>query len=163
MGVTLCLSVASTMTAFAGWEQTGTTWKYKDDSTGVYLANGWNWIDGNHDNIAECYYLDNTGVMVSNTIIEGYTINDLGQWTVNGVVQTKTTQAPEPTQSQVQPTEPTVNESNNTTELSPEMQERQRLLDERKAQGKGSITHEVGEGHGGDSLKDAEVVIGGGN
>ena len=88
MGVALCLSVASTMTAFAGWEQTGASWKYKDDTTGTYLT-GWQWLDGNKDNIAECYYLDSTGVMVSNTVIEGYTVNTDGAWTVNGVVQTQ--------------------------------------------------------------------------
>lgn len=177
--LTLAFCLMVPFSSYAGWEQTGTTWKYKDNSQGIYLT-GWQWLDSNNDNIAECYYLDSTGVMVSNTVIEGYTINDLGQWTVNGVVQTKATQnqtqtqsktketqaSVQPTQPQVQPTQPEVQpteavsyENNDTTELSPEMQERQRQLDERKAQGKGSFTHEADSntGHGGDDLKDADT------
>ena len=75
--------------------------------------------------------------------------------------QTQTQSKPKETQASVQPTSPQVQETepvvNNNTELSPEMQERQRQLDERKAAGKGSFTHEAGEGHGGDDLKDADT------
>lgn len=98
VGIAIGLSASFTLLSFAGWEQTGTTWKYKDNSQGIYLT-GWQWLDGNQDNVAECYYLDNTGVMVSNTSVDGWVLNDLGQWTVNGIVQTQPTQDTAHTQS----------------------------------------------------------------
>lgn len=82
------LTVSSAFTALAGWEQTGTTWKYQNaDKT--YMTNTWNWIDGNGDNVAECYYFGSDGIMLASTTVEGYTVNENGAWTVNGVVQTK--------------------------------------------------------------------------
>lgn len=81
------LTVSSAFTAFAGWEQVGTQWKYSDN--GAYLT-GWKWLDGNGDSIAECYYLNNDGIMLSNTITpDNFTVNENGAWTVNGIVQTK--------------------------------------------------------------------------
>lgn len=81
------LTVSSAFTALAGWEQVGTQWKYSDN--GAYLT-GWKWLDGNGDSIAECYYLNNDGIMLSNTITpDNFTVNENGAWTVNGIVQTK--------------------------------------------------------------------------
>lgn len=45
------LTVSSVFTAFAGWDQVGTQWKYSDN--GAYLT-GWQWLDGNNDGVAEC-------------------------------------------------------------------------------------------------------------
>ena len=81
------LTASISMTALAGWEQEGNNWKYNDN--GAYAANGWYWIDGNNDGIAESYYFDNTGILARDTTVEGYTVNADGAWTVNGVVQTK--------------------------------------------------------------------------
>lgn len=81
------LTASMSMTALAGWEQEGNNWKYNDN--GAYAANGWYWIDGNNDGIAESYYFDNTGILARDTTVEGYTVNADGAWTVNGVVQTK--------------------------------------------------------------------------
>ena len=92
--ITLALTLSIPFTSYAGWEQTGTQWKYKDSSTSAYLTNGWHWLDGNNDGIAECYYLDSKGIMIADTIIEGYTVNSNGAWTINGIVQTKTTSTP---------------------------------------------------------------------
>ena len=39
--------------------------------------------------MAECYYFDVNGYMAENTVIDGYTVDVNGAWTVNGVVQTK--------------------------------------------------------------------------
>ena len=86
------LSIASTFTSLASWEQIGTQWKYKDDSTNTYVT-GWQWIDGNTDGVSECYYLDSNGVMAVNTTIEGYTVNADGKWTIDGIVQTKVVNA----------------------------------------------------------------------
>lgn len=81
------LTASMSMTALAGWEQEGNNWKYNDN--GNYAANGWYWIDGNNDGIAESYYFDNTGILARDTMVEGYTVNADGAWTVNGVVQTQ--------------------------------------------------------------------------
>ena len=103
MGLVLAISATSTFTAFAGWEQTGATWKY--NSNGTYFNNGWNWIDGNGDGIAECYYFNADGIMLASTTTpDNFTVNEQGAWTVNGVVQTQP--APQPTQPVVQPTQP---------------------------------------------------------
>lgn len=92
-----CLGCA--MTAFAGeWQQPGEgTWKWKNDDS-TYAANGWYWLDGNQDGIAECYYFNESGTLLTNTTTPDlYTVNGDGQWTVNGVVQTQaSTQAQAP-------------------------------------------------------------------
>ena len=81
------LTASMSMTALAGWEQEGNNWKYNDN--GNYAANGWYWIDGNNDGIAESYYFDNTGILARDTTVEGYTVNADGAWTVNGEIQTQ--------------------------------------------------------------------------
>lgn len=81
------ITIMSTMTSFAGWEQQeGGQWRYSDN--GVYLT-GWQWLDGNNDKVAECYYLDVNGIMAANTTVDNYVVNADGAWTVDGVVQTK--------------------------------------------------------------------------
>lgn len=130
------LTVASAFTALASWEQTGTTWKYQ--TNGTYYNDGWHWIDGNGDNIAECYFFNTDSTMLSNTTTpDNFTVNENGAWTVNGVVQTKVlngstsssgnkegteapTQAPTqpqtevPTQAPVMPTAPPETEAPQT-------------------------------------------------
>jgi hypothetical protein len=93
----MALSLGCAMTAFAGeWQQPSEgTWKWKNDDS-TYAANGWYWLDGNQDGIAECYYFNESGTLLTNTTTPDlYTVNGDGQWTVNGVVQTQaSTQAP---------------------------------------------------------------------
>lgn len=85
IGIALTVSTMMSMTAFAGnWETVGNDWKYKEDN-GTYTVNGWQWIDG------KSYYFDANGIMAKDTIVDGYTVNADGQWTVNGVVQTQGT------------------------------------------------------------------------
>lgn len=89
----VCLSISfsllSSLTVFAGqWQQNGSDWSYQNDD-GSFMT-GWNWVDGNGDNIAESYYMYENGLLAVNTTIEGYTVNENGAWTVEGVVQTKT-------------------------------------------------------------------------
>lgn len=85
------LSVLTAIPAFAsGWQENETGWWYgtnADNST--WYSNGWQWIDGNGDGIAECYYFDANGYMAENTVIDGSSVDGNGAWTVNGVVQTK--------------------------------------------------------------------------
>lgn len=86
------MASAGSFTAWAGaWEQSGTDWKYMKDD-GTYAANGWQWIDGNNDGVAECYYFDGNGYMLSSTTTpDGYQVNEDGAWVSNGTVQTQGT------------------------------------------------------------------------
>lgn len=88
------VSVAAMMTVgvFAvGWQHNVTGWWYGTNETNTtWHANCWQWIDGNNDGIAECYYFDQKGYMLASTTTpDGFTVNADGAWTVNGVVQTK--------------------------------------------------------------------------
>lgn len=89
-GAALMTSMLFTSTAFAGqWKQDSTGWWWQEDN-GTYPINQWQWIDGNQDGIAECYYFDNAGYMLANVNTpDGYSVNTDGAWTVNGVVQKK--------------------------------------------------------------------------
>lgn len=78
------------VTAFAGeWKSNGAGWWY-DNGNGTWPANTWQWIDGNGDGTAECYYFDQNGYALMNSATpDGYVVNGSGAWTVNGVIQTK--------------------------------------------------------------------------
>lgn len=90
----LAVMAAMSMSAFGGtWRQGAAPnealWWYDYDN-GNYASNGWYWIDGNRDSIAECYYFDPSGWMLAGTTTpDGYTVDASGAWTVNGIVQTK--------------------------------------------------------------------------
>ena len=81
--ITLAMSLAMTGTVFAGtWEngsgENSQRWKY-NYGNGTYAQNSWQWIDGNNDGIAECYYFDADGWMLSDTITsDGYQVNENG-------------------------------------------------------------------------------------
>lgn len=86
---TALLTLSMGVTAFAGTWQAQETgqWKYQNDD-GTYLANVWQWIDGNNDGISENYYFDTNGVLLVNGITpDGNTVDSNGAWTVNGIVQ----------------------------------------------------------------------------
>ena len=92
--MTTCLFIAlSTNLTFAsGWTKgiSKNAWWF-DFGNGDYFKSSWQWIDGNQDGIAECYCFDENGWMYENTITpDGYTVNENGAWTINNVVQTKT-------------------------------------------------------------------------
>ncbi len=78
------------LTAFAAqWASNNQGWWY-DNGNGTWPASAWQWIDGNGDGVAECYYFDQYGYCLMNTTApDGYTVDAKGAWTVNGVVQTK--------------------------------------------------------------------------
>ena len=78
------------MPALAGqWQKNAAGWWWQEDN-GTYPMNTWSWLDGNRDGIAECYYFNGYGYMLAGTVTpDGYTVNENGAWTVNGVVQTK--------------------------------------------------------------------------
>lgn len=76
--------------AMAGvWKQDNVGWWY-DNGNGTYPSNSWQWIDGDNNGTAECYYFDRTGYMLANTTTpDGYQVNALGAWVQNGTVQTR--------------------------------------------------------------------------
>ena len=89
------LTVLLSFTAFAGeWKQDTTGWWWQNDD-GSYPTSQWQWVDGNNDGISECFYFDPNGYIVTNTEVEGSTINSDGAWVVDGIVQTKQTGVPE--------------------------------------------------------------------
>ena len=78
-------------TAKADWVRGNSknAWWY-DLGNGNYYKSSWQWIDGNHDGIAECYCFDENGWMFENAITpDRYTVNENGAWTVDNIVQTK--------------------------------------------------------------------------
>ena len=80
---------AMSVTAFAGtWQSDTSGWWYRRDD-GSYPAGTWEWIDSNGDGAAECYYFYSDGYMAHNNDIDGYYVNDDGQWEVDGKVQIK--------------------------------------------------------------------------
>lgn len=87
------LSAFSAFTALAGWQQgeggNQNRWWYSYDQSS-YAKDGWNWLDGNGDGVAECYYFDQDGwLLTSTTTPDGYQVNEGGAWVVDGKVQTK--------------------------------------------------------------------------
>ena len=108
IALTMGLSVLTSMSAFAGqWiRDANGEWKYidygwKQDSTGWWYQNldgsfpaaTWQWIDEDKNNEGDgelaSYYFDINGYLVTNTTIDGYTVNADGAWTIDGVVQVK--------------------------------------------------------------------------
>lgn len=65
-----------------GWVQ-DQGWRYVRDN-GTYITSDWAWIDG------KCYCFDINGEMYENTTTpDGFQVNGLGQWVVDGAVQSK--------------------------------------------------------------------------
>ncbi|MCM1232604.1 MAG: hypothetical protein NC489_20965 [Ruminococcus flavefaciens] len=65
------------------------------DNTLGHMYTGWNWIDDNGDGVYECYYFETKsngrrGRLYKSTTVEGYTVNEKGQWVQNGKVMTRT-------------------------------------------------------------------------
>lgn len=104
------LSLSLSISAAAGsWQSDAAgTWYQNDD--GSYPTSCWQWIDENYDGIAESYCFNDKGYLyISTTTPDGYTVNENGAWTVNGVVQTQVipqTQDPLQPQEQTLPTAP---------------------------------------------------------
>lgn len=90
--LTLAVTAAITATMHinclaAGWQLNSTGYWY-ENADGTWPANTWQWIDGNKDGRAECYYFNSDGYMLSNTITpDGYQVNSDGAWIENCVVQ----------------------------------------------------------------------------
>lgn len=83
-------TLAFSFTSLAGqWHEDMNGWWYENDD-GSYHRNGWYWVDGDQDGLAECYYFGNSGYVADDTgMIEGYEVTADGAWEVDGEVQTK--------------------------------------------------------------------------
>ena len=95
LGSSLCILTGFVFllsgTAKADWVKGNSknAWWY-DLGNGKYYMSSWQWIDGNHDGIAECYCFDENGWMFENAITpDRFTVNENGAWTVDNIVQTK--------------------------------------------------------------------------
>ena len=90
----LLLSVGITTlmasSVFAGsWGKDAKGWWYLNDD-GTYAKSGWKWIDGNGDCIAERYYFDSDGYLLTNTVTpDGEKVNEDGAWVKYDIVQRK--------------------------------------------------------------------------
>ena len=76
-------AAAGVITSYAAkWRQEQdpvVRWVYVNDD-GSYLTDGWYWLDGNGDGIAECYYFYSDGTMAADTVVDGWPVNANGQW-----------------------------------------------------------------------------------
>ena len=90
--LTMGITLLSTTTIFAGeWKNESGNWRWKR-TDGTYFKDTWRWLDGNNDNIAECYYFGSDGaVLINTTTPDGFTVNENGAWVVDGKIQTKET------------------------------------------------------------------------
>lgn len=62
------ISCLMSISAMAGqWQQSSSGWWWQNDD-GSYPINTWQWIDGNNDGVAECYYFDENGYILVNGI-----------------------------------------------------------------------------------------------
>ena len=85
MGMTACAAEISS----GQWEKFFGRHSWRRDD-GTLAMSCWEWLDDNWDGIAECYYFDDHGFLLSNTTTpDGCTVDDIGRWTVDGVVQEK--------------------------------------------------------------------------
>ena len=84
------ISCLMSISAMAGqWQQSSSGWWWQNDD-GSYPINTWQWIDGNNDGVAECYYFDENGYILVNGITpDGCMVDSSGAWIVEGEVQTK--------------------------------------------------------------------------
>ena len=93
--VLLIIPVIMIILMLKGWNLLDGSWYYfqpEGDSCGRALT-GWQWIDGNGDGTAECYYLDpeRRGAMAAGCITpDGYQVDDEGRWILEGRIVTRT-------------------------------------------------------------------------
>ena len=94
LAMTALFTLGMAGTAFAGTWSAGkgeneNNWWY-DNGDGTYASNGWQWIDGDNDGVAECYYFDTNGWLLTNTVTpDGFNVNANGAWINGNTIETK--------------------------------------------------------------------------
>lgn len=82
LAVASAITIMSTFSAFASWEQSEAGWKYKDASTNTYVVS--QWIESASE-AGLWYYIDQNGVMATDTVIDNaYYVNERGEWRESG-------------------------------------------------------------------------------
>lgn len=82
LAVASAITIMSTFSAFASWEQSEAGWKYKDDTTQQYVVS--KWIESATEK-GLWYYVDQNSIMATNTLIDNqYYVNELGEWRESG-------------------------------------------------------------------------------
>lgn len=123
--LTSLLVFSSLSSAFAGyWQQEARTsqWMYQNED-GTFCANQWQWIDGDEDGMAECYYFDENGFCLTNTSTpDGYLVDENGAWIIDGIPQTQiiTTELIDQEESLFTTSESTVSTSHSVSGISSE-------------------------------------------
>lgn len=84
------LVLAGAPAALAGeWKQDARGWWWQNDD-GTYPVNAWQWLDGNRDQTAECYYFNEFGYLLTDTVTpDNYVVNANGAWVLDGIPQIK--------------------------------------------------------------------------
>lgn len=84
----LCMGNMTTVQA-GTWQQDGIGWWWRE-ADGTYPASSWQWIDGDGNGTAECYYFNPSGYCLLDTVTpDGYLVDASGAWIVDGIVQQK--------------------------------------------------------------------------
>lgn len=88
--LTMALSGIMSFSAWAGqWKSNSNGWWY-DNGNGSYPISSWQWIDGDGDGMAECYYFNDKGFcLINGAAPDGSIAGVSGAWTVSGIVQSK--------------------------------------------------------------------------
>ena len=80
---------ASIISKALEWKLNTEGWWY-DRGDGSWPVSGWEWIDGNGDGMAECYYFNDNGYCLLNTATpDNHIVDANGAWIINGMVQTQ--------------------------------------------------------------------------
>lgn len=112
-------TISMSATAYAaGWQHNATGWWWQNED-GTWPAGSWQWLDGNKDGVAECYYFNGDGYLLCNTKTpDNYEVNADGAWVVNNAVQTQalppSSQPKQQTQNQSQTPANGWNKENNS-------------------------------------------------
>ncbi|MFR1834406.1 MAG: hypothetical protein ACLSX5_14810 [Lachnospiraceae bacterium] len=90
LGLSALLAVGNALPAYAGhwYADRYEDWYYKMDD-GTSINNGWHWING------KCYLFNDNKIYRDTITPDGYSVNQDGAWTVDGVVQIKENENPD--------------------------------------------------------------------
>ena len=98
IALALCSTIIMPITSFAsGWQGNDNIgwWYGTNENNTTWYQDGWHWVDGNNDGIAECYYFQNDGYVLRNTFApDGSLVNASGAWVIGETVQTKSVSLP---------------------------------------------------------------------
>lgn len=90
LSLSASIAFSGTMLSYAGeWKQDAIGYWYQNDDNS-FAKSGWQWIDGNGDGVAECYYFSPEGsCLLNSTTPDGFNVDGSGAWVIDGYVQTK--------------------------------------------------------------------------